>query len=43
MILQQAETLLGLGLAAKDALHVSCALAAGCTYFVTTNTKSSNA
>ena len=36
-ILQQAETLVGLGLAAKDALHVSCAIAAGCTYFVTTD------
>ncbi len=36
-ILQQAETLLGPGLAAKDALHVSSALAAGCAYFVTTD------
>jgi len=36
-ILQQAETLVGLGLAAKDALHVSCAIAGGCTYFVTTD------
>lgn len=36
-IVQQAEALVGLGLAAKDALHVSCAIAGGCTYFVTTD------
>jgi len=29
--------LVGLGLAAKDALHVSCAIAGGCAYFLTTD------
>jgi len=36
-ILQQAEALVGLGLAAKDALHVSCAIAGEYAYFVTTD------
>jgi predicted nucleic acid-binding protein len=34
---QQANVLFGLGLRAKDALHISCAIAGGCTYFVTTD------
>jgi predicted nucleic acid-binding protein len=36
-ILQQANSLVSLGLKAKDALHLSCAIAGGCTYFVTTD------
>jgi hypothetical protein len=36
-ILQQANSLVGVGLKAKDALHLSCAIAGGCTYFVTTD------
>jgi len=36
-ILQQATAMMGFGLRAKDALHLSCAIAAGCAYFVTTD------
>jgi predicted nucleic acid-binding protein len=36
-ILQQAHTLGGLGLKAKDALHIACAVAGECLYFVTTD------
>jgi len=36
-ILQQANALVGCGLKAKDALHISCAIAGGCAYFVTTD------
>jgi predicted nucleic acid-binding protein len=36
-ILQQAHSLSGMGLKAKDALHIACAIAGGCTYFVTTD------
>jgi predicted nucleic acid-binding protein len=36
-ILQQAEALVGVELKAKDALHIACAIAGGCTYFVTTD------
>jgi hypothetical protein len=36
-ILQQAHTLVGLGLKAKDALHIACAVAGECPYFVTTD------
>lgn len=36
-ILQMANSLAGLGLKAKDALHISCAIAGGCEYFVTTD------
>ena len=36
-ILQQANVLVGCGLKAKDALHMACAIAGGCTYFVTTD------
>lgn len=36
-ILHQANALVGLGLKAKDALHIACALAGGSTYFVTTD------
>ena len=36
-ILQQANTLVGSGLKAKDALHIACAIAGECTYFVTTD------
>ena len=38
-ILQQANALAALGLKAKDALHVSCAIAAACDYFLTTDDK----
>lgn len=37
MILQRATMLAGLGLKAKDAIHLACAIAGGCTYFVTTD------
>lgn len=36
-ILEQANSLVSVGLKAKDALHLSCAIAGGCTYFVTTD------
>jgi predicted nucleic acid-binding protein len=36
-ILQKANALVGVGLKAKDALHIACAIAVGCTYFVTTD------
>lgn len=36
-ILQRANSLVALGLKAKDALHISCAMAGECTYFVTTD------
>jgi hypothetical protein len=36
-ILQQAHTLVGVGLKAKDSLRIACAIAGGCTYFVTTD------
>ena len=37
MILQSANILAGMGLKAKDALHIACAIAGECTYFVTTD------
>lgn len=36
-ILQRANLLAGGGLKAKDALHIACAIAGACTYFVTTD------
>ena len=36
-ILEQANILMGAGLRAKDALHLSCAMAAGSEFFVTTD------
>jgi predicted nucleic acid-binding protein len=36
-ILRKANALLGCGLKAKDALHIACAIAEGCAYFVTTD------
>jgi predicted nucleic acid-binding protein len=36
-ILQSAKRLADMGLKAKDALHVACAVAGECTYFVTTD------
>lgn len=36
-ILRQANTLEALGLKAKDALHIACALSARCAYFLTTD------
>lgn len=36
-ILRQANTIMGKGVASKDALHVACALFAGCEYFFTTD------
>ena len=37
MILQRATILAGMGLKAKDALHIACAIAGECPYFVTTD------
>jgi predicted nucleic acid-binding protein len=37
VILQSANRLARRGLKAKDALHIACALAGECTYFVTTD------
>ena len=37
MILQRAHLLAGMGLKAKDALHIACAIAGECPYFVTTD------
>jgi len=37
MILQRATILAGKGLKAKDALHIACAIAGECPYFVTTD------
>jgi predicted nucleic acid-binding protein len=37
MILQRAQLLAGMGLKAKDALHIACAIAGACPYFVTTD------
>ena len=37
MILQSANRLARKGLKAKDALHIACAIAGECTYFVTTD------
>jgi hypothetical protein len=37
MILQSANILAGMGLKAKDALDIACAMAGECTYFVTTD------
>jgi hypothetical protein len=36
-ILQKANALVESGLKAKDALHIVCAIARGCTYFVATD------
>jgi predicted nucleic acid-binding protein len=36
-VLQEAEALGGVGLKAKDALHMACAMAGECTYFLTTD------
>jgi predicted nucleic acid-binding protein len=36
-ILQEAHALVELGLKAKDALHIACAMAGKCTYFLTTD------
>lgn len=38
-VLQKADSLVELGLKAKDALHLSCAIAAECRYFLTTDDK----
>ena len=37
IILQNANRLVGMGLKAKDALHIACAIAGECLYFVTTD------
>ena len=37
MILQRATILAGMGLKAKDAVHLACAIAGASTYFVTTD------
>ena len=37
VILQNAKRLSGRGLKAKDAIHIACAIAGECTYFVTTD------
>jgi predicted nucleic acid-binding protein len=36
-LLHYAESLIALGLRSKDALHVACAVEAGCNYFLTTD------
>ena len=36
-LVQTARALVALGIRSKDALHVACAVAAGCEYFVTTD------
>lgn len=36
-LLQDAQGLMALGIHSKDALHVACAVAAGCEYFLTTD------
>jgi predicted nucleic acid-binding protein len=36
-LLQRARTLAALGLKSKDALHLACAIATACEYFVTTD------
>jgi hypothetical protein len=38
-ILQKARKLNQIGLRSKDALHLSCAISAGCKYFLTTDDK----
>lgn len=37
LILQQANLLAAMGLKAKDALHLACAMAGACQYFLTTD------
>ena len=37
LILQSANRLAGMGLKAKDALHIACAIAGECPHFVTTD------
>lgn len=37
LLLQQANKLADAGLKAKDALHIACAIAGSCVYFVTTD------
>jgi predicted nucleic acid-binding protein len=36
-LLENARSLVALGLRSKDAIHVACAVEAGCEYFVTTD------
>lgn len=36
-IVERSQTFVQIGLRAKDALHVSCAIALGCDYFLTTD------
>jgi predicted nucleic acid-binding protein len=36
-LLENARSLVALGVRSKDALHVACAVEAGCQYFVTTD------
>jgi predicted nucleic acid-binding protein len=36
-IVEQARVLVERGLGAKDSLHIACAIAAGCDYFLTTD------
>jgi predicted nucleic acid-binding protein len=38
-ILNEAKNLNKIGLRSKDALHISCAIFAGCSYFLTTDDK----
>lgn len=37
MVLKQAKVIKNHGLKAKDALHIACAIKAGCSYFITTD------
>lgn len=38
-VLSKAQNLSKIGLRSKDALHVSCAIFAGCNYFLSTDDK----
>jgi predicted nucleic acid-binding protein len=37
VVLRQAHAIANLGLRPKDALHIACAMSAGCDYFLTTD------
>jgi predicted nucleic acid-binding protein len=41
-ILKTGSSIMGLGVKAKDALHLACALSSGCDYFITTDDKLTN-
>ena len=41
-ILKAGSNIMGLGIKAKDALHLACAVSSGCDYFITTDDKLTN-